>query len=258
MIPYKISFIGAGKLASALCMELYDRGYQVNKIISEHGKTASALAKKCKAKWSEELVIHEITDIIIVAVPDHRLETILHDLVCHDEVIIAHTAGSLGLEVFPAKFKNVGVIYPLMTFSEGRKVDFGLVPFFIESSNLYTGSILESIAKMISNSVSYSDLEKRRMVHLAAVFVSNFTNHMLTEGKEIAVKAGFSFDVLLPLINETIKKAGEIGPENTQTGPAVRNDSITIEKHLELLSFSPELRNIYNEITNSIIKRYNK
>jgi predicted short-subunit dehydrogenase-like oxidoreductase (DUF2520 family) len=258
MIPYKISFIGAGKLAGALCMELYNTGFHINKIISKNGKTASILAKMCKATWSTELVINDNTDIVIVAVPDHKLEQILQKLVCNDEIVVAHTAGSIGLEVFHDKFKHSGVIYPLMTFSEGRKVDFSQIPFFIEASDKYAGSVFESIANTISKSVSYTNSEKRRMIHLAAVFVSNFTNHMLTEGKEIAVKAGFPFDVLLPLINETIKKAGELGPENAQTGPAVRNDIITIEKHLELLSFSPELRNIYNEITNSIIKRYNK
>ena len=84
------------------------------------------------------------------------------------------------------------------------------------------------------------------MLHLAAVFVNNFTNHMLVQGREIALKAGFSFEILSPLIQETIAKALELGPENSQTGPAVRNDKNTIEKHLELLSFSPELPRIYN------------
>jgi predicted short-subunit dehydrogenase-like oxidoreductase (DUF2520 family) len=94
------------------------------------------------------------------------------------------------------------------------------------------------------------------MLHLAAVFVSNFTNHMLTEGKEIAVKAGFSFEILEPLIKETIQKAIDSGPENSQTGPAVRNDKNTIEKHLELLSFSPDLQKIYVDMTKSIIEYY--
>ena len=257
MVPYKISFIGAGKLAGALCMEFYNAGYQINKIISENGKTASTLAEKCEATWATELAIREKTDIVIVAVPDHRLEKILQNLVCNNETIIAHTAGSFGLEVFHQKFMHTGVIYPLMTFSGDRKLDFNQIPFFIEASDKYSGLVLEGIAKKISKSVSFTDPEKRRMVHLAAVFVSNFTNYMLTEGKEIAARAGFSFDVLVPLINETIRKAEEIGPENAQTGPAVRNDISTIEKHLEFLSFSPELRNIYSEITNSIIKRYN-
>jgi predicted short-subunit dehydrogenase-like oxidoreductase (DUF2520 family) len=207
MVPYNISFIGAGKLAGALCMEFFNAGYQISLIISENGKSASALAKKCGAIWSTELTIKDKTDIIIVAVPDHKLEKILQNLVCNNESVVAHTAGSIGLEVFQRKFSHAGVIYPLMSFSEGRKVDFSQIPFFIEASDTYTGSVLESIADKIGKSVCFTDPLKRRMIHLAAVFVSNFTNHMLTEGKEIAERAGFSFDILLPLINETIIKA---------------------------------------------------
>ena len=96
------------------------------------------------------------------------------------------------------------------------------------------------------------------MLHLAAVFICNFTNHMLTAGMEVAEKAGVPFEILYPLLQETVSKALSIGPDKSQTGPAVRNDQNTIEKHLELLSFSPDLQNIYREITISIINYYNK
>jgi predicted short-subunit dehydrogenase-like oxidoreductase (DUF2520 family) len=96
------------------------------------------------------------------------------------------------------------------------------------------------------------------MLHVAAVFVSNFTNYMLTSGKEISDKAGYSFELLQPLIIETINKAITAGPVASQTGPAVRYDLNTIEKHSELLSFSPELKNIYKELSESIMNFYNK
>ena len=115
---------------------------------------------------------------------------------------------------------------------------------------------MKILAESIGGQAHFTDTEQRRMLHLAAVFVCNFTNHMLTAGKEVALRAGFPFEVLNPLIEETFLKAIDNGPENSQTGPAVRNDLNTIEKHLELLSFSPELKRIYNEITHSIIKYY--
>jgi predicted short-subunit dehydrogenase-like oxidoreductase (DUF2520 family) len=198
------------------------------------------------------------TDILIVAIPDHKLKMVLEKVLCKDDIVIVHLAGSLGLDVFPERFINTGVFYPLQTFSEGRIVNFRDIPFFIEVSNSVTGLILESIANQIARTVRYTSSASRIMLHLAAVFVNNFTNFMLTEGKEIAARAGFSFEDLIPLLNETINKAVEIGPENAQTGPAVRNDMNTIEKHLELLSFSPELQNMYREISNSIMKRHNK
>jgi predicted short-subunit dehydrogenase-like oxidoreductase (DUF2520 family) len=258
MNRYKISFIGAGNLACGLCLELYKTGYVIRNIISQEGKSAASLAQKCKSLWSDELLVPDEVDILIVAVPDHKLQPILEKVQSRDDIVIVHTAGSLGLDVFPERFNNTGVIYPLMTFSKNRELNFRDIPFFIESSNPQTGLILESIVNQIGKSVRYSDTNDRRMLHLAAVFVNNFTNLMLTGGKEIAEMAGFSFEELIPLMNETMKKASEIGPENAQTGPATRNDRNTIEKHLELLSFSPELRRIYLELSNSIIKRYKK
>ena len=91
-----------------------------------------------------------------------------------------------------------------------------------------------------------------------AVFVCNFTNHMLTLGKDIACNAGVTFDVLEPLVNETVTKAFELGPENSQTGPAYRFDKGTIKRHIDLLSFSPEMQNIYRQLTRSIINHYKR
>jgi predicted short-subunit dehydrogenase-like oxidoreductase (DUF2520 family) len=117
---------------------------------------------------------------------------------------------------------------------------------------------MEALGNSIGCQVLLIDAEHRRMIHLAAVFVSNFTNHMLTVGKELASKAGVPFELLVPLINETISKSVAVGPERSQTGPAIRNDQNTIEKHLELLSFSPELQKIYGDLTRSIIKYHKK
>ena len=111
-------------------------------------------------------------------------------------------------------------------------------------------------AEKLGGRVYTVDADHRKLLHLAAVFACNFVNHMLTAGKEITARAGFSFDVLEPLIKETILKALADGPELSQTGPAVRNDRNTIEKHMDLLSFSPDLQLIYRELTRSIIEHY--
>lgn len=257
MIHYRISFAGSGKVAEALCLELFSKGHQIQQIVSPESKNGSHLAEKCKAEWSDELFFSEKSEIVIVAVPDRNLKDVLNNIQSGEKTIVVHTAGTFGLEVFPGKQKNRGVFYPLQTFSKGRKPFFPEIPVFIEASDKQTENLLRSLAESLGCSVYLSDTEHRRLLHVAAVFVSNFTNHMLASGKEISAMAGFEFDVLMPLIGETIKKALENGPENSQTGPAVRYDVNTIEKHMDLLSFSPELRRIYEEITKSIINRYN-
>lgn len=257
MYQNNISFAGAGRVAEALCKELFQAGFRIDMIASETEVSGRSLADSCKAVWSADLLFPDSTKVIIVAVPDHRLKNVLERLKCAPRTIVTHTAGSFGLDIFPEQISHKGVFYPLQTFSNNRKVSFIDLPFLLESSDEESAEILKSLVESIGGNVHFIDTEQRRMLHLAAVFVCNFTNHMLTLGKEMALKADFSFDILTPLIKETISKAMDSGPENSQTGPAVRHDQNTIEKHLKLLSFSPELQRIYNEMTISIIEYYN-
>jgi predicted short-subunit dehydrogenase-like oxidoreductase (DUF2520 family) len=251
-----ISFAGAGRVAEALCKELFLAGFRIDKIASESDLSGRALADSCNAEWSSDLHFPESTRVIIVAVPDHRLRDVLGWIKFAPGTLVAHTAGSFGLDIFPDHIKQKGIFYPLQTFSKNRKISFVDLPFLLESSDDESSEILRSLAESIYGKVYYVDTEQRTMLHLAAVFACNFTNHMLTAGKEIASKADFSFEILVPLIKETISKAIDSGPENSQTGPAMRHDQNTIEKHLKLLSFSPDLQRIYNEMTQSIIDYY--
>lgn len=258
MILHKISFAGAGRVAGALCREVYSAGNNIELIVSKSENSGPSLARSCNASWSTVPHFPDSTDIIIISVPDHRLKSVLAKLVCRTDALVVHTAGSIGLDVFPEKFKHKGILYPLQTFSMERKVDFLDLPFFIESSDKRSDIILENLIRSIGGRVYFTDTEHRRALHLAAVFVCNFTNHLLTLGKEIALGSGFEFEVLVPLIKETVSKAIDNGPQKSQTGPAVRNDQNTIEKHLELLFLSPDIQRIYSEISRSIIKHHKK
>jgi predicted short-subunit dehydrogenase-like oxidoreductase (DUF2520 family) len=218
-----ISFIGAGRVAGALCMELFSKGYRIEKIVSRSEK-GEALARQCGAVWSDAAEFSDNTDIIFVAVSDSNLGEVLEKLKCGGEAIVAHTAASFGLDIFPEKIERKAVFYPLQTFSHDRKIDFNGLPIFIESPDEAITSVMAGVAEPIGSKVFFADSESRKMLHLAAVFVCNFTNHLLARGKEIAIKSGFSFEELKPLITETISKAFDNEPENSQTGPAERND----------------------------------
>jgi predicted short-subunit dehydrogenase-like oxidoreductase (DUF2520 family) len=258
MFQYNISFAGAGRVAGALCREMYHAGHNIGLIVSETEKSGRLLADSCNSQWSPDLIFPDSSNIIIVCVPDHRLKSVLEKMSCGPGALVVHTAGSIGIDIFPVRFLRKGVFYPLQTFSKERKIDFNDLPFFLESSDKQSDAILEKLTESIGSKAHFSDTEHRRMLHVAAVFVCNFTNYMLTAGKDVTFKAGFPFDVLRPLIIETFSKALDNGPENSQTGPAVRNDLNTIGMHLELLSFSPGLKKIYNDLTQSIITHYNK
>ena len=256
MKEYRISFIGAGKVSGALCRRMYLSGCKIQKIISRTEKNGLALANLCNTVWSSESIFTGSEDIIIVAVPDDTVREVLEKISCHENTVVAHTAGSLGLDVFPANLKRTGVFYPLQTFSDDRNIEFGDLPFFLEGSDPLSSAILNELAESIGGKTYFVDTEHRRLLHVAAVFICNFTNHMLTAGRQITARAGFPFEVMQPLINETILKACEIGPENSQTGPAYRFDKGTIKRHIDLLSFSPEFQEVYKEVSKSIMKFY--
>jgi len=256
MYQNNISFAGAGKVAEALSGELFHAGYRIDLMVSRSEQTGRPLAASRKAEWSSELIFPDSTKVIIVSVPDHSLKDVLCSIRCNPDTVVAHTAGSFGLDIFPVHLKHRGIFYPLQTFSKNRKVNFTDLPILLEVSDEESAEVLKSLADSLYGKVYFVDVSQRMMLHLAAVFVCNFTNHLFTEGQEIAAKADFPFEILVPLIKETVAKAIEAGPGNSQTGPAVRHDNNTIEKHLDLLSFSPELQKVYEVITNSIIEYY--
>ena len=193
MLRNNISFAGAGRVSNALCRMMYSKGFNIDLIVSLSEQNGRSLAGSCKASWSDKLIFPESTDIVIVAVPDRNLEGVLNNLVCSTETLVVHTAGSIGIDVFPDKIFKCGVFYPLQTFSKNRAVNFKGLPFLIESPDDKYSDILKELAESLGGTAFFADSERRRMAHLAAVFISNFTNHMLTEGKEIAIKAGFAF-----------------------------------------------------------------
>ena len=157
------------------------------------------------------------------------------------------SAGSLSVEILPASRR--GVFYPLQTFSKERDVDFRQIPVFVESPT--DEALLMSLGEQISNRVLSLDSENRRLVHLAAVFACNFTNHMYDLSARILAGHGIPFSVLLPLIDETARKVHELPPCEAQTGPAVRFDQNVMQKHLDLLE-DEGMKQLYKILSESI------
>lgn len=253
-----ISFIGAGRVADILSRALYSKGYKINIIVSTTETNGRKLAEAVNAEWSASYEFSSTDNLIIVAVSDRSLQKVLSEINCSPDTMVVHTAGSFGLEVFGnSSISRKGVFYPLQTFSKDREIGFDGLPFLLEASSEEGYSLMEEIVKKLG-SVSYRiDTESRKLYHLAAVFACNFTNYMLTSGKRITDLYHLPFDLLKPLVEETVNKAFEMGPENSQTGPGIRNDINTLNKHRELLSFDPELEKLYNMVTGSIFGYYN-
>ena len=151
--------------------------------------------------------------------------------------------------------RHHGVIYPLQTFSKERRVDFSRVPLFIEANNALALHVARLTAERVSDNVRELDSERRRYLHLAAVFACNFANHCYELASEVLATHGLPFDALLPLIEETASKVQSMHPREAQTGPAVRYDEAVISRHLDMLSGEPRLHDIYQLMSRSVFER---
>jgi predicted short-subunit dehydrogenase-like oxidoreductase (DUF2520 family) len=248
----KIVFLGAGNLATHLAIRFHEKGFNISQVFSRTKKSAKELADKIGASFSTSLDnVEKDAGLYICALKDDALPDVLEQLPQLDGTIV-HTAGSIDMSIFEGKFSSYGVFYPLQTFSKSKTVDFSKIPIFLEASDKQTLAELEKIAEKISEKVYTADSNQRKILHLSAVFACNFVNHLYALADDIVGKAGFDFNILLPLIDETAEKIHYITPREAQTGPAVRNDKSVIEKQLTLLGNDEAKKQIYKILSKSI------
>lgn len=193
-------------------------------------------------------------DVYIIAVSDSAISEVSENINNRQGVVV-HTSGGNSINIL----KNTGakgVFYPLQTFSKAKEISFKNIPLCIEAENEQDFRVLERLANAVSNTVYKITSEQRSQLHIAAVFANNFTNHMLTIAEKICKENDLPFQILIPLVEETVSKISKLSPFEAQTGPAKRNDTQTIKNHLKKLdSYN---KNLYLALSNSIIKLYNK
>jgi predicted short-subunit dehydrogenase-like oxidoreductase (DUF2520 family) len=249
----KIVFIGSGNVATHMAIALKKAGNEIVQIFSRKDVNAKFLAKIVAAEPVSNLNnLNREADLYIFSLNDDTLPNIIK-MMPDTSGIWAHTAGSIPMNLFDKRLNKgrYGVIYPLQTFSKERKLDFSKISLFIEGDISDTENILLDLARTISDDVKLLDSESRKYLHLSAVFANNFSNHMFTLSNEILSERGITFDVLKPLITETVAKVLEMEPIKAQTGPAIRLDEKVINKHLELIK-DDKIKEIYTILSKSI------
>ncbi len=255
----KAVIIGAGNVATHLGPALKESGMQIMQVFSRTRASAEILARKIGCEYTTDIKkIQEGADIYVFCLSDSALFPILEQFP-HKGTLSVHTSGSLSIDIFKAAaFTKAGVFYPLQTFSKNTRPDFQKIPICLEANNEELLTKLEKIALAISPDVRQINSAQREILHLAAVFACNFTNHMLAISNEILEMNQLPTDILHPLIEETIRKAIQQNPAAIQTGPAMRKDYLIMGKHIKQLSALPEYRKIYTFISESIIAKSEK
>lgn len=247
--------IGSGNVATHMARALKKSGANLLQIWSKSADNAFVLANELNAEAiSEFSEINRSADLYIIAVKDDAIAEVVEALK-DIEGLIVHTSGATDIDVL-SPLKKAGVLYPLQTFSKNKQLDFANVPLCIEALDQSVLGSLRSIASGLTPMVYEVDSEKRRVLHLAAVFACNFVNHMYVLSDELVRHHGLDFEILKPLIMETAVKVQTASPIDVQTGPAVRHDEKTISRHLELLDNMPGLALIYQNLSKSIKKTH--
>lgn len=254
----RISFIGSGRVAWHLAPAMENCGVAVGEVYSRKSENADYLIKRLynAAKKTNLDFTGSQSDLFIICIADDAIEEIAREIILPDNASLIHTSGSVSMDILSySAATSLGVFYPLQTFSKDQKIDFRSIPVLIEASDKAIQDKLSALAKAMSKKVVQANSNDRKIIHLAAVFASNFTNHMLTKAKYILESNQYDYELLKPLIAETLNKSLRMGPEAAQTGPAKRQDLAILEQHMELLE-DDSIREIYRLISQDIIDQY--
>ncbi len=253
-----VSFIGSGNVAWHLAPALDNLGFVVKEVFSPNQKNATALTERlyqAEVKTSLDFA-DSPSRLFFVAVPDDAIADVAREITLPDDATIVHTSGSQPLQVLQfSAAAHIGVFYPLQTFSKIRPVDFRHVPIFLEASDDVAAKQLNTLAKGLTSRYKTITSEERQALHVAAVFASNFPNHMLRLSKLLMDQNRLNFEWLKPVILETINKALAVGPEHAQTGPAVRGDLEILDRHLAYLQSDAAMAKIYEIVSQDIMDR---
>lgn len=251
----RVSIIGSGNVAQHLIKAFINcPDVSLEQVFSRSESAVSHLVSPDKI--TTDYAKLSPVDLYLIAVSDNAIAEVSSQLPFQNQ-LVAHTSGSVPMQRLDHKNRS-GVFYPLQTFSKNKPVDFTTIPICLESQTAADYAILETVANAISKHVFNIDSQQRKALHVAAVFVNNFTNHLYEIGADICQKNNMPFDILKPLIRETAEKITHLSPKEAQTGPAKRNDTQTIAAHLDFLKTEEKARHIYEILTKSILENGKK
>lgn len=244
----KLVLIGSGNVAQHL-IQAFAKSNKIDivQVFSRKKETLTHLLDSNKITTTFNDLAE--ADLYIIAVSDDAIAAVSSQLPFVNRLVV-HTSGSVSIDALDKKNRN-GIFYPLQTFSKKAEIDFSQIPICLESETESDFELLKEVAETVSRNTYKINSEQRKALHVAAVFVNNFTNHLYQIGNEICNDNNLTFEILKPLIQETANKVMTLSPKDAQTGPAIRNDQQTIAGHLAFLKDENQ-KKTYQLLTQSI------
>ncbi len=244
------SIIGSGNMAYYFGERCLAAGHKVDYVIARNEKSGTELANKLQSKFSINLS-DAASENVLLAVPDNAIRTFANDpIFSHKNVI--HTSGSIGLHEIKHMSDHIACLWPIYSIQKNQLPERNDVPFVMQASSQKMRNKAIRLVKCLTNNLVEASDEEKATLHLVAVFVNNFTNHLYTIGNKLLEERALSFDIMLPLIQAATAKLSTLPPADMQTGPAKRADHSTMLAHLKLLENEPTLQQLYRLISASI------
>ena len=249
----KFSTAGTGNVAWHFSKMLCNAGHELLQVYARDGAKGKALAKDLNADFiNSPSAFSSDNDIIIIAVKDDAIHDVSSAI--SQNIFTLHPSGSTSIDALVQARKAVA--WPVQSISKTKPLDYSKIPFLIEASDEAGKKMLEDVFGKISSNVFYTNSEQRARAHMAAVFANNFVNQMYSIAEKILADDNLPLHILFPGMEEQVEKVKLVGPQQAQTGPALRGDIETINKHLTFLKDKPELLEIYTLLTNRILENY--
>ena len=246
-----IVLIGSGNVATVLGRKSLEAGHRILQVYSSQETHVNLLSARLGAKSTTTISgINRKADLMIVALRDAAIAPFMHAL-GYSDALVAHTAGALSISEVRNDGGSYGVLYPLQSLRKEIEVIPPLI-MLVDGNKPESTNRLKEFATTIAETVIEAKDETRLKYHLAGTLVNNFTNHLFTIAESFCEKENISFAVLEPLIEETVMRLRHISPGAAQTGPALRNDEITLQKHRNMLAAYPSILRIYEMFSREI------
>jgi predicted short-subunit dehydrogenase-like oxidoreductase (DUF2520 family) len=250
----KVTIIGSGNVATVLAKKMKQSGCQILQVWSRMKENANKLADVLSASPTNKLLdINGEADIYMIAVNDTHISRVASKLRVNNKVVV-HTAGGISKEILRGVSLNYGVIYPLQTLRKETSYS-PEVPILVDGNNKEVIDLLINFSLQWTGNVDVADDNKRLKLHVSAVIAGNFTNYLFSVAEQYCQRENLDFKLLYPLIEETCNRIKYNSPAEVQTGPAIRRDIETINRHLECLLQYPQIQGLYKILSSSIMNR---
>lgn len=246
-----IVIIGSGNVAYHLAKAFTEKGISIAQLFGRNSEDLQSISEELKIPYSPEKIA--IADLYIICVKDDAIAEISAQIPT-ENCLVAHTSGAVSIKSLVGKYRKA-VLYPLQSFSKTKNLVYSEIPFFLDAETEEDKTELQNLVKIISDNIEFADDQKRKYIHLTAVFACNFTNHLYARAKEISDSQNIPFHYFFPLIDETTNKIHTLSPQKAQTGPAIRNDVEVLASHRNLLQNDEQLK-IFDTLNESIKKMY--